>query len=71
MNRDGIKYWVRDYPLKEYSGASGVGSGSGVYNGYTGDVDCADVNGPIWVGTNDANGFDGDGDGLGLRVTPW
>lgn len=31
------------------------------------DLDCADISGPVWVGTNDPHRLDGDGDGIGCE----
>ena len=31
----------------------------------TGDIDCDALLGPVWVGSNDPNGLDADGDGIG------
>ena len=34
---------------------------------HPGDLDCDQVSGPIYVGSSDPNGFDGDGDGIGCE----
>jgi hypothetical protein len=43
------------------------GSGSGGFTPSSGDLDCADVGGPIPVGPDDPNNLDGDGDGIGCE----
>jgi hypothetical protein len=42
-------------------GLTGYGGGGG------GDMDCDQVAGPVYVGENDPNRFDGDGDGWGCE----
>jgi hypothetical protein len=31
------------------------------------DLDCADIDGPVYVIAGDPHGFDGDGDGVGCE----
>jgi hypothetical protein len=31
------------------------------------DLDCSDLNGPVWVGSDDPHRLDGDGDGIGCE----
>jgi hypothetical protein len=46
--------------------ASGLYGGRAPAGGF-GDLDCADLSGPLYVGGSDPHGFDADNDGIGCE----
>lgn len=50
-------------------GLAGFASARHVSSGAAsgGDLDCSDISGSVYVGSNDPNGFDADHDGMGCE----
>lgn len=58
-----------DLALGGSNSTAGGGGGSSSGSGYGGgDLDCADIDGPVFVGGSDPNNFDADGDGIGCEA---
>ncbi len=62
--------FMPDAPLRvavSRSGVTLISAATGVIGQSFADLDCSDMNGQVFVGAYDPNGFDADGDGIGCE----